>query len=81
MMSVTVWETMTVKEMVVHLFLEQSDATMLKAAMKVLAALRTKVAEIMLQNNWGPCSVCHKRSHREEWCHQAGEIPKFVCLF
>ena len=46
MMSVTVWETMTVKEMVVHLFLEQSDATMLKAAIKVLAALRTKVAKI-----------------------------------
>ena len=54
MMSVTKWETMTVKEMAIHLFLEQSDATMLKAAMKVLAALRTKVAEIMLQNNWGP---------------------------
>ena len=46
---------MTVKEMVIYLFLKQSDATMLKAAMKVLAALRTEVAKI---DN----SLCYKTS-------------------
>ena len=44
MMAVAEWETMSAEEMLTHLFSEQSDPTMSKAVMEVLATPTPTVA-------------------------------------